>query len=349
MFAARCIGVSLAVFVLLYVFLSLLVSRGWKLMRRTLQPSLGSWRCRFAVYSACSSTRHICVCDLRIYSAVFFVAGASLDWRGDWHGSVGARNLLFGSARCGRLSAPRWLSCGHRERWLRWLNGSALMEPQIKESGTDVPIFRIGNDAPTLTVAGVCAPKVLVSEAAIAALTSRELRTALRHEIAHAIRYDNLRKLLFRFSVFPAMAELEHAWSEETEMAADDAAVSSFHDALDLAAALIKVSRLGPVEFSGELTMALLHSSTALSARVHRLVAWDQATKATKPWKMVLRCAGGSRDPHCCSDDVRLSAHSNARRDRVAGALRSTSRCAVALHSYTRCHPERSEGSGFCR
>ena len=62
-------------------------------------------------------------------------------------------------------------------------------------------------------------------------------------------------------------------------MAVDDAAVSSFPDALDLAAALIKVSRLGPVESSGELTMALLHSSTALSARVHRLVAWDQAQK----------------------------------------------------------------------
>jgi len=39
MFAARCIGVSLAVFVLLYVFLSLLISQGWKLMRHTLRPS----------------------------------------------------------------------------------------------------------------------------------------------------------------------------------------------------------------------------------------------------------------------------------------------------------------------
>ena len=34
MFAARCIGVSLAVFALLYVSLSLAVSQGWKLARR---------------------------------------------------------------------------------------------------------------------------------------------------------------------------------------------------------------------------------------------------------------------------------------------------------------------------
>ena len=38
MFAARCIGVSLAVFVLLYVFLSVAVSRGWKLVRRMFRP-----------------------------------------------------------------------------------------------------------------------------------------------------------------------------------------------------------------------------------------------------------------------------------------------------------------------
>jgi hypothetical protein len=76
-------------------------------------------------------------------------------------------------------------------------------------------------------------------------------------------------------------------------MAADDAAVSNFHDALDLAAALIKVSRLGPIEPAGELTMALLHSSTALSARVQRLVAWDKA-KTPQPeqrWRYALPAA----------------------------------------------------------
>jgi Zn-dependent protease with chaperone function len=158
---------------------------------------------------------------------------------------------------------------------VRWLDGSTLMKPGTTE-GDAVPIFRTGNDAPSLTVAGVCAPKVLVSEAAVATLNPPELRTALRHEVAHALRYDNLKKLVFRFAAFPAMTDLEHAWSEETELAADDAAVSSFRDALDLAAALIKVSRLGGIESPGELTTALLHSSTALSARVHRLVAWEK-------------------------------------------------------------------------
>jgi len=38
MFAARCAGVSLAVFVVLYVFLSVAVSRSWQLARRMLRP-----------------------------------------------------------------------------------------------------------------------------------------------------------------------------------------------------------------------------------------------------------------------------------------------------------------------
>jgi len=170
----------------------------------------------------------------------------------------------------------------------KWLDGSTMLE-----SGNAVPVFRTVSEAPSFTVAGVCAPKVLVSEAAMAMLNPRELRSALRHEMAHALRYDNLKKLLFRFSVFPAMSDLEHAWGEETEMAADDAAVSNFHDALDLAAALIKVSRLKSAAPAVELTTALLHSSTALSARVKRLVAWDHANPqpTSQNWRFTLVAA----------------------------------------------------------
>lgn len=278
MFAARCIGVSLAVFVLVYVFLSLLVSRGWKLMRRTLQPA--------SARSAADLLFILRVLPpaLSVFVTLAFTLPSFLLLEPRSTGeAIGTAPLALGVCCLVLLGAgivrAALAQLRASQALVAWLNGSSLMESQIKESGTAVPIFRIRNEALPLTVAGLCAPKVLVSEAAIAALNSRELRTALRHEMAHAIRYDNLRKLLFRLSVFPAMAELEHAWSEETEMAADDAAVSSFPEALDLAAALIKVSRLGPVESSGELTMALLHSSTALSARVHRLVAWDQAQK----------------------------------------------------------------------
>ena len=130
-------------------------------------------------------------------------------------------------------------------------------------------------------MAGVCAPKVLVSDAALSALTTRELRTALKHELAHVNSRDNLKKLIFRFIGFPGMAGLEAAWSDAAEMAADDAAVSCLSDALDLASALIKLSRLAPVQPSAALTTALLQSSSAsLRLRVQRLFAWSSPADA---------------------------------------------------------------------
>ena len=109
-------------------------------------------------------------------------------------------------------------------------------------------------------------------------LTGNELQTALNHEIEHVRRRDNLKKLLLRLVAFPGMAGLEAAWLVAIEMAADDAAVSNASEALDLAAALIKLSRLGPAEARADLTAALVHSpSSAMNARVARLIAWSDA------------------------------------------------------------------------
>jgi Zn-dependent protease with chaperone function len=276
MFAARCAGVSLAVFVLLYVFLSGAVARGWKPIRRWFRPrsARGTADLLFALRVLPLTLSSVITLAFTLPSFLLLEPRSTNEAIGTAPLALGFCCLILlgiGIARASiaQLRASRALR--------RWLDGSIPMESQTIECEDVVPVFRTGKDAPTLTVAGVCAPKVLVSEAAVALLNPRELASALRHEIAHALRYDNLKKLVFRFSVFPAMADLEQAWSEETEMAADDAAVSSFRDALDLAAALIKVSRLGRIESPGELTMALLHSSTALSARVQRLVAWDKA------------------------------------------------------------------------
>jgi Zn-dependent protease with chaperone function len=287
MFAARCIGVSLAVFVLLYVFLSLAVSRGWKLIRRMfrLRSARGSADLLFVLRILPLAISSAVTLVFTLPSFLLLEPRSTNEAIGSAPTALGLCCLILIGAGISRAS----MSQMRASRALRkWLDGSTIME-----SSDAIPVFRTGRNAPTLTVAGVCAPKVLVSEAAVAMLNPPELRTALRHEIAHVIRYDNLKKLLFRFSIFPAMADLEDAWSQETEMAADDAAVSSFRDALDLAAALIKVSRLGQVESSGELTMALLHSSTALSARVQRLVAWDKGQKPQTygRWRYLLPAA----------------------------------------------------------
>jgi Zn-dependent protease with chaperone function len=295
MFAARCVGVSLAVFVLLYVLLSVAVSQGWKLLRRMsrTQSPRGSADLLFALRILPLGLSGIVTFAFTVPSFLLLEPRATDEAIGTAPLALGFCCLILLAAGIARVAVTHSRAS---RALIRWLDGSMLMESQILESGDSVPIFRTGNNAPSLTVAGVRAPKVLVSEAAIATLNPAELRTALRHEIAHALRYDNLKKLVFRFSAFPAMAELERAWSEQTEMAADDAAVLNFQDALDLAAALIKISRLGPMESSRELAMGLLHSSTALSARVQRLVAWDRTQKSQteRRWRYALPMAAAA-------------------------------------------------------
>jgi len=276
MFAARGIGVSLAFFVLLYVPLSFAIARGWNLLRRLLKPESAreSANALFVLRILPFASSAIFTIVFTLPSFLLLEPRASDESVGTIPVTLGLFCLLVVAAGVlEAMSAQRTAS----RALLKWLNGSSVIDP-----GSPVPVFRTGKDAPGFTVAGVCDPKVLVSEAAIAALSPSELRTALKHELAHVRFHDNLKKLLFRLSAFPGMARLERAWSEEAELAADDAAVTSLDDALDLASALIKVSRLGPAQPCPELTTGLLHSSTALRLRVQRLFSWDESHLASR-------------------------------------------------------------------
>jgi Zn-dependent protease with chaperone function len=274
MFVARCIGISLALFLLLYVSASLAVSRGWTPLRQTFstRTARGSANLLFAL-------RIFPFLLASVFTLAFTLPSFLLLEPRSTDEAVGAAPLMLGFCCLALLAAGIVQAALAQMRTSRalanWLEGSTVLD-----SGNVVPVFRTRENTPSLTVAGVREPKVLVSEAAIAALTPAELRTALKHEMAHARSYDNLKKLLFRFSAFPGMANLERMWSEQSELAADDDAVSCFRDALDLAGALIKVSRLSTLPPQVALTTGLLHSSTALGARVQRLVSWEKDSAA---------------------------------------------------------------------
>ncbi|MBZ5721423.1 MAG: hypothetical protein LAO03_13675 [Acidobacteriia bacterium] len=280
MFAVRCIGVSLAIFVLLYGALSLAVASGWKLAHR----ACGHLSARHEADLLCTLRMLPFALSAAVTLAYTLPSFLLLEPKSTDE-PFGPPLLVLGFCCLGLMAAGVFRGAVAQARTSRtlsaWMNGATVIE-----SGTTVPVFCTGKNAPSLTVAGVCAPRVLVSETAVAILTGQELRTALQHEIAHVRRHDNLKKLLFRFSAFPGMARLESAWSEAAEMAADDAAVASFSDALDLAAALIKLSRFAPVQPSAELTTALLHTSPgSLSTRVERLFAWSvEPSPATYRW-----------------------------------------------------------------
>lgn len=290
MFVARGIGISLAMFLLVYVAVSVAVSRMWHLLRRALAP-----RTTWAAANLLFALRIFPFALASIFTLVFTLPSFLWLEPRSTDEAVGTAPFMLGLCCLALLAAGLVQAARAQIRTSRalmqWLDGATVLD-----SGAQVPVFRTGRNTPSLTVAGVREPKVLVSEAAIAALTPMELRTALKHEISHARSYDNLKKLLFRFSAFPGMAGLELAWSEQSELAADDAAVSSAREALDLASALIKVSRLSAPRPQPALTTGLLHSSTALPERVQRLIAWEKSPPTTNVeyWRYALPYLSGT-------------------------------------------------------
>jgi Zn-dependent protease with chaperone function len=141
--------------------------------------------------------------------------------------------------------------------------------------------------APALLLVGIRDSRVLVSEAAAGVLTPDELQVAIRHELGHKRSWDNLKKLLINATPFPGMSSLEIAWREAAELAADDAAVQSRQDALDLATALIKLSRNANRPVEPALASGLLCNSSLISQRVERLLEWrTDRLRRRWPWAL---------------------------------------------------------------
>ena len=92
--------------------------------------------------------------------------------------------------------------------------------------------------------------------------------------------WDNLKKVLISATPFPGMSGLESAWREAAELAADDAAVANRQDALNLAAALIKLSRSSKQWSEPALASGLVSGSCSIRLRVGRLLEWRAADRA---------------------------------------------------------------------
>jgi Zn-dependent protease with chaperone function len=283
MFAARGLAVSFSVFVMVYCALSLAVCLAWRTVRvhsqqhpvRRIADLLFALRmlplAAAAVITAAFTVPSFLLLEPRAIDEPMGGIPLALGICGAMLGIFGVVNASIALRRASRTIAT-------------WTTAARPVE-----SHSPVPVLRISQVVPAMTAAGIVRPKVLLSAAAESMLTANELQTALNHEIAHIRRRDNLKKLLLRFVTFPGMSGLEAAWLEATEMTADDAAVSNAGEALDLAAALIKLSRLGPADAPVDLTAALIHSpASVMNARIERLIAWSDDRLALphrfSPW-----------------------------------------------------------------
>jgi hypothetical protein len=105
----------------------------------------------------------------------------------------------------------------------------------------------------------------------------------VRHELCHKRSRDNLKKLLLHGIPFPGMASLERAWLEMAEFAADAEAVSNPREALDLAAASLKLTKVLPVQRPPAFTTGLISLAGLAKLRVERLLHWQERSSRGVP------------------------------------------------------------------
>jgi Zn-dependent protease with chaperone function len=155
---------------------------------------------------------------------------------------VSAAGVLLACWRVART----WLATRRLARdWMR------RAEP-FEVEGVRVPAFRIRHSFPVIAVIGVLRPRLFVAAQVFDALTPEELTAALAHESGHVEGRDNLKRALLQAGEdallhAPLGRSLRRAWQRESEMAADEfAAAAGATAALDLASAIVKISKLIP-------------------------------------------------------------------------------------------------------
>jgi Zn-dependent protease with chaperone function len=277
MFALRGVAISFSVFVIVYCAMSLAVLCSWRKLYRPMRdvPVQLLADLLFSLRVVPLMLAALITAAFAIPSFLLLEPRSIVEPMGDVPQVLALLGIVF--AIYGVANAGLALRNASRTvfAWSKSAQQIALKGP--------FPVLRISRSVPALSAAGILRPRILLSGSAEFLLNGNELRTALNHEIAHIRRRDNFKKLLLRFVPFPGMHGLEAAWLQVSEMAADDAAVSSTADALDLAAALLKLSSLKVKEPSPDLTAALLHAhATVLNARVERLILWSERPRGSQ-------------------------------------------------------------------
>jgi Zn-dependent protease with chaperone function len=274
--------VSLAFFALLYSFLSLLLVLVWRglRLRRVHEligaPGLFALRVIPFVISAGVSL-------FLTLPSFLLLERHSLDEDMGTFG-LGACAMVILGAGVYRVVAAEART---RRFFSMCLQGAIALE----RSAVSPAIILVQSITPVMLV-GIRVPRILIPASVGKLLSDGELRAAVRHETAHLRSRDNLKKAILNCLPFPGMASLEEAWQRASELAADDGAVSDRAEALDLAAALIKLARNFPGQAVPDLATGLVSAVGSVTSRVERLVAWKESSSASPYcWSYVIAVA----------------------------------------------------------
>lgn len=191
-------------------------------------------------------------------------------------------------------------------RMSRMSHGTQPMHT-LRVADTEICVTDEDTGAPLMALVGVFRPRMLVSRRLLQALTVPQMEAALRHERAHLLSRDNLKRLLM--AVMPGIAPgviafkggfaaVEAHWERFAELAADDYAAGGRADRrIALAETLVKVARLATFERPMPLASSLSATNQQLAIRVDRLMSAPSAAIQKKPrrplaWRCLLLLSG---------------------------------------------------------
>jgi Zn-dependent protease with chaperone function len=168
--------------------------------------------------------------------------------------------------------------------WLR------RAEP-LRSWSIGIPAYRLSIKTPVLAVVGTLRPRLFVASQVMDSLNAEEVAVALAHERGHLLAHDTLKRAMMNFCRHLLLSTgightLDQEWAKEAERAADEyAARAGAACALDLAAALIKITRLMPEGTSSVIpagAFLLEGADEGVAVRVRRLTemasAWNANT-----------------------------------------------------------------------
>jgi len=276
----RLLCVSLASFFLLHALLGALLSLLTPLLIRKVEPLRPREAARLLLAARLAPST----------IAVFLVAGLCVPSFLRLEPETGAEEIGFlclSAAALGMATAIVAFCRSARAivRSRRYVRGIEAAGSSLQHAGRPGPGWIVDIPHVFISLSGIFHPRVLVSRAVAQGLSREQLAAALRHERAHRDSHDNFKRLLMiaapdLFPFFRGFRDLERAWMRFTEWAADDRAVaSSTRRSLSLAAALVRVARMGAQPAPQPLVTTLVGGGEHLSARIDRLLLGTVARK----------------------------------------------------------------------
>ncbi len=136
---------------------------------------------------------------------------------------------------------------------------------------------------PEVALAGIWRPCLFVDRRILDTCSHAELRAIAAHEQAHARSRDNLRRLLVE-ACDGATSPFAAAWRRAAEIHADARAAQTAGCAVELASALVRVSRLIVARPAPPLPVSAVHDGGDVLGRVHNLLAWRLPSPASRLW-----------------------------------------------------------------